>query len=407
DSIKTKLDLHEVLKPECCTQDKIEAVRGHITDIILTESSQANSPLSRDQVQELTQTLLDELTGYGPIGPLLRDPAVSEVMVNGPREVFVERNGKLVDASVTFRDEEQVRFVAERIASPLGRRLDATQPYVDARLPDGSRVNIVIPPLAMYGTYITIRKFTQKKITLESLVTLGTISRPAAAFVTGAVQGRINIIVSGGTGSGKTTLLNIIGQEIPADERVVTIEDAAELQLNRRNVAALETRPADVEGKGLVTTRDLVRNALRMRPNRIIVGEVRGAEALDMLQAMNTGHDGSMATVHANAPRDTLARIETMVMMAGFELSLEAIRAQIASACQLIIQLDRQPGGKRRVTRITEIQGMEGNTIVMQDIYAYDRAGDKLTATGLVPKLNEQLKQRGVNLPVSLFRGTP
>ena len=405
DAIGEKLDLGEVQRPGGAAPEKIEALRGHISDIIMTESSAANITLTRDALQALLADLLDDLTGYGPIGPLLRDPTVSEVMVNGPDEVFVEREGKLADAGVRFRDEEQVRFVADRIASPLGRRLDASQPYVDARLPDGSRVNIVIPPLALYGTYITIRKFTQKKITLETLISYGTLSRAAATFITGAVQGCVNIIVSGGTGSGKTTLLNIISQEIPAAERVVTIEDAAELQLNRKNVAALETRPADVEGKGLVTTRDLLRNALRMRPNRIIVGEVRGAETLDMLQAMNTGHDGSMATVHANSPRDTLARIETMVMMAGFDLSLEAIRAQVASACQLIIQLDRQPGGKRRISRITEVQGMEGNTIVLQDIFTYDRAADKLNPTGLVPKINEQLKVRGVSLPITLFRG--
>ena len=366
--------------------------------------------LPRMERTRLLEAVIADVLAYGPIEPLLRDPSVSEIMINGPRQVWVERRGVLVHTDVQFEDDDHVRRIIDRIIAPLGRRCDEASPMVDARLPDGSRVNAIIPPLSLVGPVVTIRKFSRDLLTMESLVRLGSITPEVANFLSACVAGRLNIIVSGGTGSGKTTLLNILSAYIPRNERIITIEDAAELQLRQEHVITLEKRPASIEGRGEVTIRDLVINALRMRPDRLIVGEVRGPEALDMLQAMNTGHDGSMTTLHSNSPRDTLARLETTVLMAGFDLPHRAIREQIASAVDLIVHQERLPDGSRKVVRITELQGMEQQTIVMQDVFALQRANDSsrapglLLPTGIRPKLLAKLEQRGMSLPVELFQ---
>ena len=358
------------------------------------------------------QALMDELVGYGPVTPMLRSANVSEVMVNGPDRIFVESKGLLYETGVKFFDEKHLQQIIRRIVEPLGRHVDDASPMVDARLPDGSRVNAIIPPLALDGSSMTIRKFADKKLTTDDLVKFGSMTPEMAAFLECAVRNRQNIVVSGGTGSGKTTLLNVLSQFIPRGERVVTVEDSAELKLSHRNIVRLEARPANIEGRGRVAIRDLVINCLRMRPDRIIVGECRGAEALDMLQAMNTGHDGSLTTLHANTPRDALSRLENMVMMAGFELPSNAIREQIQSAVNLIVQQTRLPDGSRKVMNITEVTGKEENVITMQDVFVFKRTGigehGKVegfhTATGNIPYFVEELRESGnLELDMNVF----
>ena len=360
---------------------------------------------------QLFRDVLDEMLGFGPIQPLLEDDAVTEVMVNGPNNVYVERDGKLIKTDVTFRDDEHVLQVIDRIILPLGRRVDSDNPTVDARLPDGSRVNAVIPPVAIDGPSITIRKFSKDKLTVEQLIEFGSLTRDMAEFLRACVVSRLNIVISGGTGSGKTTLLNVLSGFIPVNERIVTIEDAAELQLHQEHVVRLETKPPNVDGRGAVTIRDLVRNSLRMRPDRIIVGEVRGGEALDMLQAMNTGHDGSLTTAHANSPRDALSRLETMALMAGLDMPLKVIREQIASAVDLIVQQPRLRDGTRKVTYISEVAGMEGDTVVMTDIFKFEQTAigedgkviGELKPTGIRPLFSERLQAAGFKLSPQMF----
>ena len=358
------------------------------------------------------QALMDELVGFGPLSPLLRSSKISEIMVNGPNVVFVESGGKLFDSGVRFFNEQHLISIIQRIVEPLGRHVDDASPMVDARLPDGSRVNAIIPPLALHGASVTVRKFADKKLTTDDLIAFGSMTREMAIFLEEAVKARKNILVAGGTGSGKTTLLNVLSQFIPEGERVITVEDSAELKLTHPNLVNLEARPANIEGKGRITIRDLVINTLRMRPDRIIVGECRGAEALDMLQAMNTGHDGSLTTAHANNPRDALTRLENMVMMAGFELPSSAIREQIASALDLIVQQTRMVDGSRKVVKITEITGREGNQILMQDIFTFEQTGlDEKgrvqgyhTATGNIPQFIDEMRRSGrLNLDMSVF----
>jgi len=360
---------------------------------------------------QVTKEVINDVLGYGPIQPLLDDPDVSEIMVNGPNSIYVEKNGQLTKTGVTFENNEQVLRVIDRIILPLGRRIDADTPTVDARLPDGSRVNAVIPPVAIDGASITIRKFRKDKLSVQELIGFGSLTQSMAEFLRACVLSRLNIVVSGGTGSGKTTLLNVLSSMIPENERIITIEDAAELQLQQDHVLRLETRPADLEGKGMVTIRDLVRNALRMRPDRIIVGECRGGETFDMLQAMNTGHDGSLTTLHANTSRDALSRLETLVMMAGLELPIKVIRQQVSSAVDLIIQQTRLQGGERKIVAITEVAGMEGDTIVLTDIFRYEQTGvspegksiGQVKPTGIRPLFGPRLEAAGFKLGAELF----
>jgi pilus assembly protein CpaF len=361
--------------------------------------------------KKVVSELINDLTGFGPINPLLLDEDVSEVMVNGPNQVYCERKGKLVLTPVQFRDNEHVMNVIEKIVAPLGRRIDESSPMVDARLPDGSRVNAIIPPLALNGPTITIRKFSKDPYQIEDLINFGTVTEEMAIFLDACVKARLNIFVSGGTGSGKTTTLNVLSNFIPEDERIVTIEDAAEIQLGQEHVVSLESRPPNIEGKGSISIRDLVRNSLRMRPDRVIIGEVRGGEALDMLQAMNTGHDGSLATGHSNSPRDMISRLETMVLLAGVDLPVKAIREQIAGAIDVIIQQSRLKDGSRKITNITEVQGMEGDIIVLQDIFTFQQEGlnpegkiiGRLVPTGVRPKFYEKLEASGIHIPASVF----
>jgi pilus assembly protein CpaF len=370
-------------------------------------------PLSAADKAQLIQDVSDDILGYGPIDKLLKEDEVTEVMVNGPDKVFVERNGRLtLDTSVQFLDEDHVRRVIDKIVSEVGRRIDESTPMVDARLPDGSRVNAVIAPLAIGGPFLTIRKFAADPLQIDDLIRFGSINVNAARFLQACILGRLNGVVSGGTGTGKTTMLNVMSSFIPETERIVTVEDAKELQLHQTHVLCLESRPPNVEGRGEVTIRDLVKNTLRMRPDRIVVGECRSGEALDMLQAMNTGHDGSLTTVHANSPRDTLARLETLVLMAGFDLPVRAIREQMASAIDIIVQLTRLRDGTRRVTHITEVQGMEGDVITLQDIFLFDYAAGvdengrylgQLKATGVRPKFSEKLADQGIHLGPEVF----
>ncbi len=364
----------------------------------------------------LVAEIRDEMLGLGPLEPLLKDDSITEVMVNGPKKIFVERLGKLTKTDVQFNDDAHVMNIIERILTPIGRRIDESSPLVDARLEDGSRVNIIIPPLSLVGPSITIRKFSKKPFSVENLIAFNTMDERMAMFLRACVKARINILVSGGTGSGKTTTLNVLSSFIPNNERIVTIEDAAELRLQQEHVVTLESRPANLEGKGAITIRDLVKNALRMRPDRIIVGEVRSGEALDMLQAMNTGHDGSLTTAHANTPRDALSRLETMVLMSGLDLPVRAIREQISSAIDLVLQQSRIRDGSRKVTYITEVQHMEGNTITTQDIFHYVQTGfdsdgksvGHYEATGLQPGFLEKFQMNGVELPEGFFEaGTP
>lgn len=392
------------------TQEKINDI---ISNIIFEQKRH----LSYADKQKVNQSVMNEVYQFGPISDLLNDDTITEIMVNGPLDIFVERKGKIIKTENEFRNDKHVMHIIDKIISPLGRRVDESSPLVDARLPDGSRVNIIIPPLAVKGPSITIRKFSKDPLTTNDLITFGALNGDIAEFLRLCVKGRINVLVSGGTGSGKTTLLNVLSSYIPEDERIVTIEDAAEVQLQQAHVVTLESRPANIEGNGRITIRDLVVNSLRMRPDRIIVGEVRGGEALDMLQAMNTGHDGSLTTIHANSPRDSLSRLETMVMMSGVELPSRAIREQVASAIDLIIQVERMVDGSRKVTKISEIIGLEGEVVTLQDIFLFHQMGfdehgnvkGKHKATGIMPGFMEKIKAHGENIPPSLFKpvGTP
>ncbi|HIC88144.1 MAG TPA: CpaF family protein [Anaerolineae bacterium] len=400
--------LRAVTPEELTDRAQAERIIEPIFNEVVVE---ARLVLSRHERHRLFEMVLDEILGYGPIQPLLDDATVNEIMVNGPKQVYIERGGKLELTDVEFEDEDHVMRVIERIVQPLGRRIDEAQPMVDARLPDGSRVNAIIPPLSLVGPVLTIRKFRKIPFTVEDLIANGTFSAEFAQFAEAAVQARLNIVVSGGTGSGKTTLLNVLSTFIPHDERIITIEDAAELQLQQPHWVQLESRPPNIEGKGQVTIRDLVINALRMRPDRIVVGEVRGGEALDMLQAMNTGHDGSLTTVHSNSPRDTLLRIETMVLMAGMDLPLRAIRQQIASAIDLIVHQERLRDGSRKVVKVSEVLGMEGETILMQDIFEFQEEGmdvngriiGSLQPTGIRPKVADRIEAAHIHLPPQIF----
>ncbi|HEV7887440.1 MAG TPA: CpaF family protein [Acidimicrobiales bacterium] len=390
------------------TTDLQRDVRTAIDRALAQEATQVSAVERRKLVQEVVQDML----GHGPLDPLLADPAVTEIMCNGYDELWVERSGRIEQTDHSFRDEAHYRSVIERIVSRVGRRLDEGSPMVDARLPDGSRVNAIIPPLAVHGPVLTIRKFAPDPYTAADLVRFGTMPIALVPVFEACVAGKLNVLISGGTGTGKTTLLNVLSSFIPDGERIITIEDAAELRLQQPHVVALEARPANAEGAGAVQIRDLVRNALRMRPDRIVVGESRGAEAFDMLQAMNTGHEGSLTTVHANSPRDALRRLETMVLMAGFDLPVRAIREQAASAIHLVVQLERQPGGRRVVTAVTEVQGLEGDTVLLQDVFAWRSARGRdggvdgeLVPTGLRPRFVERLAAAGVSLPEGLFVG--
>jgi pilus assembly protein CpaF len=370
-----------------------------------------NPLLNRIEREKLIEEILDETLGFGPLEPLLKDPTVSEIMVNGPKKVYVERRGKLEKTEVGFRDNDHLLQIIDRIVSKVGRRVDETSPLCDARLPDGSRVNAVIQPISLDGPSLSIRRFGTNPLKLEDLLNYKAFTPEMAMLMEGAIKARLNVLISGGTGSGKTTLLNTLSAFIPGDERLVTIEDAAELQLQQDHVVRLETRPPNIEGKGSITTRDLVRNSLRMRPDRIIVGECRGAEALDMLQAMNTGHSGSMTTLHANSPRDALSRLETMIMMAGTELPVKAMRQQISSAIDLIIQISRLQGGPRKMVSITEVMNMEQDIIIMQEVFRFRQGGvdqngrayGQFEATGVRPTFVPRLEQKGIKLPSNMF----
>jgi pilus assembly protein CpaF len=389
---------------------KTEEVRKTIQSLYEQILSEENIVLSRPERARLFEQISAEILGLGPLQPLLDDESVTEIMVNGAKNIYIERKGKIHRVPVTFESNDHVMRIIDRIVAPLGRRIDESSPYVDARLADGSRVNAIIPPISLIGPTITIRKFAKVPITLEQLVQFGTLTPESLQFLKACVESRLNIVISGGTGSGKTTLLNILSTFIPSDERILTIENAAELQLRQEHVVTLESRPANIEGRGEITIRMLVVNALRMRPDRIIVGEIRDDAALDMLQAMNTGHDGSMTTLHSNSPRDTLSRLETMTMMAGMELPVRAIREQVASAINLVVHQERMRDGSRRVTNITEVSGMEGDIITMQDIFIFEQTGfengkvlGRLRPTGLRPKFMDKIESAGIHLPPAIF----
>ncbi|HLA87056.1 MAG TPA: CpaF family protein [Anaerolineales bacterium] len=388
------------------TDDVRRTIQSLFEQILLEE----NIVLSRPERARLFEQIAAEILGLGPIQSLLEDDTITEIMVNGPKNIYIERKGKLHRVPVTFESNEHVMRIIDRIVAPLGRRIDESSPYVDARLQDGSRVNAVIPPISLVGPVLTIRKFSKNPISVDQMVQFGSITNEAVQFLKACVEARLNIIISGGTGSGKTTLLNVLSGFIPSDERILTIENAAELQLRQEHVVTLESRPPNIEGRGEITIRDLVINALRMRPERIIVGECRGGETLDMLQAMNTGHDGSMTTAHANSPRDALARIETMCLMAGMDLPIRAIREQVASAVDLICQQERMRDGTRKITTITEVSGMEGDVITMTDIFVFEQAGmengrivGRLRPTGLRPKFMDKIEATDIHLPPSIF----
>ena len=389
---------------------RTEEVRRTIQNLFEQILTEENIVLSRPERARLFEQISAEILGFGPLQSLLEDDTITEIMVNGPKNVYIERKGKVHRVPITFESNDHVMRIIDRIVAPLGRRIDESSPYVDARLPDGSRVNAVIPPISLVGPVLTIRKFSKNPITVDQMIQFGSVSAEAVQFLKACVESRLNIIISGGTGSGKTTLLNVLSSFIPSDERILTIENAAELQLRQEHVVTLESRPANIEGRGEITIRDLVINALRMRPERIIVGECRGGETLDMLQAMNTGHDGSMTTAHANTPRDALSRIETMCLMAGMDLPIRAIREQVASAVDLICQQERMRDGTRKVTTITEVSGMEGDVITMTDIFVFEQTGTengriigRLRPTGLRPKFMDKIEAAGIHLPPSIF----
>jgi len=387
--------------------DRVEFMKQRLQEVYV----QTKVSLPDDIRNQIFADILDELTGFGPIQPLLDDEDVSEVMVNGPKKVFIEKKGKLIKSAITFDDDDHVLRIIDRIILPLGRRVDADTPTVDARLPDGSRVNAVIRPVSIDGPSITIRKFRKDKLSIQQLIDYESLTPNMAEFIRACVLAHLNIVISGGTGSGKTTLLNVLSSYIPEEERIITIEDAAELQLQQEHVLRMETKVPNVDGTGAVTIRDLVRNSLRMRPDRIIVGECRGGEALDMLQAMNTGHDGSLTTVHANSPRDALSRLETLVLMAGMDLPLKVVRQQISSAIDLIVQQARLKDGSRKVTAITEVVGMEGDTVVMTDVFKFEQTGigpggkilGELRPTGIRPNFSPRLEAAGFKLSGDIF----
>ena len=400
------------LDPKLDLSNQVE-VRRQIEELFGRIADEEGLALTRAERVRMLEQITDEILGLGPMEPLLRDETVTEVMVNGPQQVYIEREGKLELTNVTFQNDEHVMRIIQRIIAPIGRRVDESSPMVDARLADGSRVNAIIPPLSLVGPVITIRKFSATPFTVDDLIRFGTATPDMFEFLEACVKARLNIFVAGGTGSGKTTMLNILSSFIPDDERIVTIEDAAELQLRQEHVVTLEARPSNIEGKGAIPIRELVRNALRMRPDRIVVGECRSAEALDMLQAMNTGHDGSMSTGHANTPRDMLSRLETMVLMAGMDLPLRAIREQISSAVDLIVHQNRLKDGTRKIVNITEVQGMEGDVIVMQDVFVFEQTGvedgkilGRLRPTGIRPQFVERFETAGIHLPPNIF-GSP
>jgi pilus assembly protein CpaF len=400
----------ELFNGDTATVELDRRVREEVRRLLDEEPGIAQSDRRR-----LLGEIADDMVGHGPLEPLLADESITEIMVNGAHDVWVERAGNLSPTDVRFIDDSHVRRIVNKIVAQVGRRIDESSPMVDARLRDGSRVNVVIPPLSLSGTIVTIRKFSQDKMGLSDLIKLGAISKEAADFLERCVRAELNILISGGTGTGKTTLLNAISSAIPDDDRIITIEDAAELQLNQRHVLRLEARPKNIEGEGEIPIRELVRNALRMRPDRIIIGECRGMEALDMLQAMNTGHDGSLSTVHANTPRDALARLETMVLMAGFELPVRAIRQQVCSALELIVQLERMEDGTRKIASIAEVQRMESDVITMEDLFRFETQEVRsdgavvghLRPTGIHPSFVEKFRKHGVELPASLFADRP
>jgi pilus assembly protein CpaF len=393
------------------TQADENVIAEQLHAIVDSALAHEETPLSRADRDMLARQITDEVVGYGPISRFLKDETVTEIMVNNHREIFIERGGRIFPTDVQFASETHLRRILDKIVAQVGRRVDESSAMVDARLPDGSRVNAIIPPLSLNGPAMTIRKFAQRRLEMHDLVGLGTISEEMGEFLGLCVKARLNVLVSGGTGSGKTTFLNVLSAFIPNDERIITIEDAAELRLDQRHWLRLESRPANVEGTGQVTIRDLLRNALRMRPDRIVVGEVRGSEALDMLQAMNTGHDGSLSTVHCNSPRDAISRLETMVLMAGFDLPIRAIREQVASALNLIVHTERLHDGSRKVVRVTEVQRMEGDQVTLQDLFVFNVHGTTangsiaggLESTGLHPTFKEDFHRRGIVLPADLF----
>jgi pilus assembly protein CpaF len=415
DYAKLKQYLIDAVTRDLETRQPPPEQRQQVASQSLTDAFGRTHLQLSDRVREtLLGDILNEIIGYGPIQPLLDDPDVSEIMVNGPRRVYVEKKGHLVKSSVVFENNEHVLRVIDRIVLPLGRRVDADMPMVDARLPDGSRVNAIIMPCAIDGPSLTIRKFRKDKLSVNQLVEYGSLTLGMAEFLRACVVGRLNILISGGTGSGKTTLLNVLSSYIPEEERILTIEDAAELQLQQEHVVRLETKVANTEGKGIISVRDLVRNSLRMRPDRIVIGECRGGEALDMLQAMNTGHDGSLTTIHANSPRDALSRLETLVLMAGMDLPIKIVRQQISSAIDLIVQQSRLKDGARKVTAITEVAGMEGDTVVMTDIFKFEQTGTdsegkiigQLKPTGIRPLFGPRLEAAGFKLGPEVFGAT-
>jgi pilus assembly protein CpaF len=388
-----------------------EYTRGQVLSVIQDLVANLKTPLSGRERERLSLEVLDEVFGLGPLEPLLQDPTVNDILVNGPKQVYVERMGVLEESNVMFKDNAHLMNIIDKIVSAIGRRVDESSPMVDARLADGSRVNVIVPPLAIDGPHISIRRFGHIPITEDDLIRNQTLTQPMLELLRGAVKSRLNVVISGGTGAGKTTLLNVLSGYISEKERIVTIEDSAELQMKQRHCVRLETRPSNIEGRGAVMQRQLVINSLRMRPDRIVVGEVRGEEALDMLQAMNTGHDGSLTTVHANTPRDALARIETMAMMANLNLPEKAVRRQIASAIQLVVQISRFNDGTRRITHLSEITGMEEDIVSMQDVFVFEKKGvspdgrvlGAFTATGIRPKFAERLKASGINVPAAWF----
>jgi pilus assembly protein CpaF len=398
------------LDPKMDLSNKLK-VRKQVEEVFQAILDGESIVLTRSERQRMFESIEADIIGLGPIEQLLADDAVSEIMVNGPKQIYIEKKGRLVRTDVTFSNDEHVLRIIDRIVAPLGRRIDESSPMVDARLPDGSRVNAIIRPLALNGPTVTIRKFRKDKLTINDLVRFGSMSNEMAEFLGACVKARTNVVVAGGTGSGKTTLLNVLSNFIPEDERIITVENAAELQLQQDHVVSLESRPPNVEGRGEVTIRDLVINCLRMRPERIIVGECRGGETLDMLQAMNTGHDGSMTTIHANTPRDAIGRIETMCLMAGMDLPARAIREQVVSAVQLFVQQSRLKDGSRKVTQITEVSGMEGDVVVLQDIFVFEQTGidergkiiGQLRPTGVRPKFIEKFESLNIFLPPNIF----